>query len=137
MSVCLLVIGCDKKIPIKPEYSVNEDATADKINLKIYEVIYDETNKKLNIKLNITNKTGSTITIDSDKSFKLYDINKVQVPNTYTNNSNIIKNNQTVPYILEYNITKKEIYELYFYSGVVENHIKFNITSKDITSQIE
>ena len=51
--------------------------------------------------------------------------------------SNIIKNNQTVPYILEYNITKKEIYELYFYSGVVENHIKFNITSKDITSQIE
>ena len=97
MSVCLLVIGCDKKIPIKPEYSVNEDAPADKINLKIYEVIYDETNKKLNIKLNITNKTGSTITIDSDKSFKLYDINKVQVPNTYINNSNIIKNNQTVP----------------------------------------
>ncbi len=85
----------------------------------------------------MTNKRDNTVTIKSDEMFKLYDINKVQIPNNYTNSTNIIKKDETITYILEYNVAKKEIYELYFYSGIVENNIRFNITSKDIIYSIE
>ena len=131
------MIGCSNKIPIKPEYSVNEQAIADDIELLINEVIYNETHQTLRIKVKMTNKRDNTVTIKSDEMFKLYDINKVQIPNSYNNTTNIIKKDETITYILEYSITKKEIYELYFYSGVVENNIRFNITSKDITNAIE
>ena len=63
----------------------------------------------------MTNKRDNTVTIKSDEMFKLYDINKVQIPNNYTNSTNIIKKDETITYILEYNVAKKEIYELYFY----------------------
>ena len=131
------MIGCSNKIPIKPEYSVNEQAIADDIELLINEVIYNETHQTLRIKVKMTNKRDNTVTIKSDEMFKLYDINKVQIPNSYNNTTNIIKKDETITYILEYSIGKKEIYELYFYSGVVENNIRFNITSKDITNAIE
>ena len=91
----------------------------------------------LRIKIKMTNKRDNTVTIKSDEMFKLYDINKVQIPNNYTNSTNIIKKDETITYILEYNVAKKEIYELYFYSGIVENNIRFNITSKDIIYSIE
>ena len=85
----------------------------------------------------MTNKRDNTVAIKADEMFKLYDINKVQIPNNYTNSTNIIKKDETITYILEYNVAKKEIYELYFYSGIVENNIRFNITSKDIIYSIE
>lgn len=131
------MIGCSNKIPIKPEYSVNEQAIADDIELLLNEVIYNETHQALRIKVKMTNKRDNTVTIKSDEMFKLYDINKVQIPNSYNNTTNIIKKDETITYILEYSVAKKEIYELYFYSGVVENNIRFNITSKDITNAIE
>ena len=131
------MIGCSNKIPIKPEYSVNEQAIADDIELLVNEVIYNETHQTLRIKVKMTNKRDNTVTIKSDEMFKLYDINKVQIPNSYNNTTNIIKKDETITYILEYSVSKKEIYELYFYSGIVENNIRFNITSKDITNAIE
>lgn len=131
------IAGCSNKIPIKPEYSVNEQAIADNIELLINEVTYNETHQTLKIKIKMTNKRDNTITIKSDEMFKLYDINKVQIPNSYNNSVNIIKKDETITYILEYSVAKKEIYELYFYSGIVENNIRFNITSKDITNAIE
>lgn len=130
-------MGCSSKIPIKPEYSVNEQAIADNIELLINEVTYNETHQTLKIKIKMTNKRDNTITIKSDEMFRLYDINKVQIPNSYNNSVNIIKKDETITYILEYSVSKKEIYELYFYSGIVENNIRFNITSKDITNAIE
>ena len=130
-------MGCSNKIPIKPEYSVNEQAIADNIELLINEVTYNETHQTLKIKIKMTNKRDNTITIKSDEMFKLYDINKVQIPNSYNNSVNIIKKDETITYILEYSVSKKEIYELYFYSGIIENNIRFNITSKDITNAIE
>ncbi len=130
-------MGCSNKIPIKPEYSVNEQAIADNIELLINEVTYNETHQTLKIKIKMTNKRDNTITIKSDEMFRLYDINKVQIPNSYNNSVNIIKKDETITYILEYSVSKKEIYELYFYSGIVENNIRFNITSKDITNAIE
>ena len=130
-------MGCSSKIPIKPEYSVNEQAIADNIELLINEVTYNETHQTLKIKIKMTNKRDNTITIKSDEMFRLYDINKVQIPNSYNNSVNIIKKDETITYILEYSVSKKEIYELYFYSGIIENNIRFNITSKDITNAIE
>ncbi len=130
------IVGCSSKIQIKPEYDVNEQAIADDIELLVNEVIYNENNDTLKIKIKMTNKRNNTVTIKSDEMFKLYDINKVQIPNSYNNSTNIIKKNETITYILEYSVAKKEIYELYFYSGVVENNIRFNITSKDITYEI-
>lgn len=85
----------------------------------------------------MTNKRDNTVAINADDMFRLYDINKVQIPNSYNNSTTIIKKDETITYILEYSVAKKEIYELYFYSGVVENNIRFNITSKDITNAIE
>ena len=85
----------------------------------------------------MTNKRDNTVAINADDMFRLYDINKVQIPNSYNNSTTIIKKDETITYILEYGVAKKEIYELYFYSGVVENNIRFNITSKDITNAIE
>ena len=65
---------------------------------------------------------------DSDISLlKLYDINKVQIPNKYNNKLNLIKKHQTINYTLMYDVDKKQTYEIYFYSGIVENNIKFTI----------
>ena len=61
-----------------------------------------------------------------------YDINKVQIPNKYTNDKNIIKKDESITYKLQYDVTQKELYEIYFYSQVVENNIKFSFTSSDI-----
>ena len=44
----------------------------------------------------MTNKRDNTVTIKSDEMFKLYDINKVQIPNNYTNSTNIIKKDETI-----------------------------------------
>ena len=40
----------------------------------------------------MTNKRDNTVTIKSDEMFKLYDINKVQIPNNYTNANMILAN---------------------------------------------
>lgn len=133
----LTLVGCTDKIPIKPEYSVNEQAIADNIELLVNEVSYNEKSQVLRIKVKMTNKRDNTVTIKSDEMFKLYDINKVQIPNSYNNSISIIKKDETITYILEYNVSKKEMYDLYFYSGVVENNIRFKITSKDITNSTE
>ena len=63
-------------------------------------------------------------------------INKVQIPNKYTNDKNIIKKDETITYKLQYDVTKKELYEIYFYSQVVENNIKFSFKSSDISTNV-
>jgi len=35
-------------------------------------------------------------------------------------------------YTLQYNIKNRELYEILFYSGIVENNIKFTVTNNDI-----
>ena len=70
--------------------------------------------------------------MNPDNNFKIYNINSVQIPNIFSNDSNIIKSNDTINYTLQYNIKNRELYEIYFYSGIVENNIKFTITSKEI-----
>ena len=86
---------------------------------------------ELELVFNILNKTNNTITINPNNNFKFYDINRL-LTNNYENNKNVIKKGQTISYTLKYTVDKKELYDIYFYSGIVENNIKFVVTSNDL-----
>ena len=120
----------NNQIP-KTEFFLNEEATIDKIVLVLKEAKYTESNQ-IEFVFSITNKTKNTITLDPDTNFKLYDVNQFQISNTYQNNINIIKKNETISYTLQYENLNKDTYGILFYSGVVENNIKFTANSSDI-----
>lgn len=124
-----LMVGCDKVIP-KTEYQINEEAILDNIKLKLVSAEHLE-NDVIEMVFSITNERDNTITLSPDTNFKFYDINQVQIPNQYTANKSILKSKETVSYTLQYT-TNKEIYEILFYSGIVENNIKFTFTSLDM-----
>jgi len=122
----LVLTGCDNT-PVKTEYSLNEPAILDDIEITMVDANYQ--NNVLEVEFKIKNNRDNTISIAPDTYFKLYDINQVQVPNKYQNDNNIIKKGDTINFTLQYNIQKKELYEILFYSGIVENNIKFTITN--------
>ena len=121
---------------LKSEYTINEVGYIDDIEVSLINAIYINNDTGIEVTFKITNKRDNTITITPDDYFVFYDINKVQIPNKYENDKNIIKKNETVNYKLQYDVTKKELYEIYFYSQVVENNIKFCFKSSDIKSDI-
>lgn len=121
---------------LKSEYSINEVGYIDDIEVSLINAVYINNDTGIEVTFKITNKRDNTITITPDDYFVFYDINKVQIPNKYTNDKNIIKKNETINYKLQYDVTKKELYEIYFYSQVVENNIKFTFKSSDINSDI-
>ncbi len=129
--VCLLVLtiitGCSNEI--KTEYYLNETAKIDDIEITMIKTSYS--NNILEVEFKIKNERDNTISIAPDTYFKLYDINQVQVPNKYENDNNMIKKGDTINITLQYNIQEKSIYEILFYSGIVENNIKFTITGLD------
>ncbi len=129
--VGLFITGCNDNVIPKTDFSVGEEAKIDDISLKLEKATYTE-DKKLELVFDITNHRDNTITLSPDEYFVLYDINKVQIPNVFSNNTNIVKKNGNIKYTLQYNVDNKELYEIYFYSGIVENNIKFTITSLDI-----
>ena len=106
---------------LKSEYTINEVGYIDDIEVSLINAIYINNDTGIEVTFKITNKRDNTITITPDDYFVFYDINKVQIPNKYENDKNIIKKNETVNYKLQYDVTKKELYEIYFYSQVVEN----------------
>lgn len=121
---------------LKSEYSINEVGYIDDIEVSLINAVYINNDTGIEVTFKITNKRDNTITITPDDYFVFYDINKVQIPNKYTNDKNIIKKNETINYKLQYDVTKKELYEIYFYSQVVENNIKFSFKSSDINKDI-
>lgn len=131
IAIFLLLNSGDQKI-LKSEYSMGEDGYADDIAIKLTDAVYINNDTGIEITFKITNKRNNTITIVPDDYFKFYDINKVQIPNKYTNDNNILKKNETINYKLQYDVTKKELYEIYFYSQIVENNVKFTFKSSDI-----
>ncbi len=134
--ISFVISNSDGNHILKSEYSINESGYLDKIEITLKKVNYIHNNTGIEATFEITNKTNNTITITPDDYFKFYDINEVQIPNKYTSNPKIVKKNETVLYKLQYDVTKKEIYEIYFYSQVVENNIKFTFKSSDIASEI-
>jgi len=122
----IVLTGCDNT-PVKTEYSLNEHAILDDIEITMVDATYE--NNILEVEFKIKNNRDNTISIAPDTYFKLYDINQVQVPNKYQNDNNMIKKGDTINFTLQYNIQEKELYEILFYSGIVENNIKFTITN--------
>ena len=122
----LVLTGCDNT-PVKTEYELNEPAKLDDIEITMIDTSYQ--NNILEVEFKIKNNRDNTISIAPDTYFRLYDINQVQVPNKYQNDNNMIKKGDTINFTLQYNIQEKELYEILFYSGIVENNIKFTITN--------
>ena len=141
--VCIVIImfaafvikNSDNHI-LKSEYSIREQGYLDKIEVTLKQANYINNNTGIELTFEITNQTDNTITITPDNYFKFYDINSVQIPNKYNNDVKIVKKNETINYKLQYDVTKKELYEIYFYSQVVENNIKFSFQSSDIEPEI-
>ncbi len=126
----------DNNYIIKSEYSMHEKGYIDDIEVTLVGATYINNDTGVEVTFELTNKRDNTITITPDEYFVFYDINKVQIPNKYTNDKNIIKKDETITYKLQYDVTKKELYEIYFYSHVVENNIKFSFKSSDISNNI-
>ena len=136
IAILMFVFKDNNNNILKSEYTINEVGYIDDIEVSLINAIYINNDTGIEVTFKITNKRDNTITITPDDYFVFYDINKVQIPNKYENDKNIIKKNETVNYKLQYDVTKKELYEIYFYSQVVENNIKFSFKSSDIKSDI-
>lgn len=119
---------------LKNEFTMHEVGYIDDIEVTLVNAVYINNDTGIEVTFKITNKRDNTITITPDDYFVFYDINKVQIPNKYTNDKNIIKKNETINYKLQYDVTKKELYEIYFYSQIVENNIKFSFKSNEISN---
>ena len=121
---------------LKTEYALGEVGELDNIKVLLKDVNYANNKSVIDITFEITNKTKNTITIVPDDYFVFYDVNKVQIPNKYSNSKNIVKKDETLTFKLQYDTTSKELYEIYFYSQVVSNNIKFTFKSSDIKPAI-
>ena len=134
--IIFVIMNSDGGHILKSEYSMGEAGYLDKIEVTLKKVNYIHNKSAIDVTFEITNKTDNTITITPDDYFKFYDINEVQIPNKYTTNNKIVRKDETISYKLEYDVTEKELYEIYFYSQVVENNIKFSFKSSDISPEI-
>lgn len=130
----IFLVGCGRNlnnITSKTSFEINETAKIDKLEITLINV-NEIGNDTIEFIFKIKNNRSNSITLNPDNNFKIYNINSVQIPNIFSNDSNIIKSNDTINYTLQYNIKNRELYEIYFYSGIVENNIKFTVTSKEI-----
>lgn len=134
MLFAVLLVGCGRdlsNITSKTSYKINETAKIDKLEITLtnFKYLYNDI---VEFTFKITNNRDNSITLNPDNNFKIYNSTSAQIPNIYSNDSNIIKSKDTMNYTLQYNIKNRELYEILFYSGIVENNIKFTITSNDI-----
>jgi len=131
-AIVLAIMNNGNQYVLKSEYQMGEQAYIDEIEIKLTEAKYINNDTGIEVSFEITNKKDNTITITPDDYFVFYDINQVQIPNKFTNDKSIIKKDETIIYKLQYDVTKKELYEIYFYSQIVENNIKFSFKANDI-----
>ena len=129
-----IIVGCGRdlsNITSKTSYKINETAKIDKLEITLTNFKYLD-NDIVEFTFKITNNRDNSITLNPDNNFKIYNSTNAQIPNIYSNDSNIIKSKDTMNYTLQYNIKNRELYEILFYSGIVENNIKFTVTNNDI-----
>lgn len=134
MLFAVLLVGCGRdlsNITSKTSYKINETAKIDKLEITLTNFKYLD-NDIVEFTFKITNNRDNSITLNPDNNFKIYNSTSAQIPNIYSNDSNIIKSKNTMNYTLQYNIKNRELYEILFYSGIVENNIKFTVTNNDI-----
>ena len=134
MLFAVLLVGCGRdlsNITSKTSYKINETAKIDKLEITLtnFKYLYNDI---VEFTFKITNNRDNSITLNPDNNFKIYNSTNAQIPNIYSNDSNIIKSKDTMNYTLQYNIKNRELYEILFYSGIVENNIMFTVTNNDI-----
>lgn len=132
--ISIIIVGCGRdlsNITSKTSYKINETAKIDKLEITLTNFKYLD-NDIVEFTFKITNNRDNSITLNPDNNFKIYNSTNAQIPNIYSNDSNIIKSKDTINYTLQYNIKNRELYEILFYSGIVENNIKFTVTNNDI-----
>lgn len=132
--ISIIIVGCGRdlsNIASKTSYKINETAKIDKLEITLTNFKYLD-NDIVEFTFKITNNRDNSITLNPDNNFKIYNSTNAQIPNIYSNDSNIIKSKDTMNYTLQYNIKNRELYEILFYSGIVENNIKFTVTNNDI-----
>lgn len=132
--ISIIIVGCGRdlsNITSKTSYKINETAKIDKLEIILTNFKYLD-NDIVEFTFKITNNRDNSITLNPDNNFKIYNSTNAQIPNIYSNDSNIIKSKDTMNYTLQYNIKNRELYEILFYSGIVENNIKFTVTNNDI-----
>ncbi len=134
--IIFVIYNGDGNHILKSEYKMNEEGYLDKIEVKLTKANYINNNTGVEVTFEITNKTKNTITITADDNFRFYDLNEVQIPNKFTSNPKIVKRKETIIYKLHYDVTTKELYEIYFYSGIVENNIKFSFKASEIDQEV-
>lgn len=127
--ISIIIVGCGRdlsNITSKTSYKINETAKIDKLEITLTNFKYLD-NDIVEFTFKITNNRDNSITLNPDNNFKIYNSTNAQIPNIYSNDSNIIKSKDTMNYTLQYNIKNRELYEILFYSGIVENNIKFTV----------
>ena len=132
--ISIIIVGCGRdlsNITSKTSYKINETAKIDKLEITLTNFKYLD-NDIVEFTFKITNNRDNSITLNPDNNFKIYNSTNAQIPNIYSNDSNLIKSKDTMNYTLQYNIKNRELYEILFYSGIVENNIKFTVTNNDI-----
>lgn len=132
--ISIIIVGCGRdlsNITSKTSYKINETAKIDKLEITLTNFKYLD-NDIVEFTFKITNNRDNSITLNPDNNFKIYNSTNAQIPNIYSNDSNIIKSKDTMNYTLQYNIKNRELYEILFYSGIVENNIKFTVANNDI-----
>ena len=132
--ISIIIVGCGRdlsNITSKTSYKINETAKIDKLEITLTNFKYLD-NDIVEFTFKITNNRDNSITLNPDNNFKIYNSTNAQIPNIYSNDSNIIKSKDTMNYTLQYNIKNRELYEILFYSGIVENNINCTVTNNDI-----
>ena len=113
-------------------FKINEETTIDGIKIVLNDIqmsqsfqdVKQEKDTYLNLEFIITNTTNQTITIDSTKNF-VFKIEEEVYTDLNHNKMIEIAPEETVVYTLIYDVEEQDFYEVLFYSGIVENNIKF------------
>ena len=104
--ISIIIVGCGRdlsNITSKTSYKINETAKIDKLEITLTNFKYLD-NDIVEFTFKITNNRDNSITLNPDNNFKIYNSTNAQIPNIYSNDSNIIKSKDTMNYTLQYNI---------------------------------
>lgn len=129
-ALCLLLwTGCsslEAPVDTKTVYNVGELATIDYYQVKLNDRTYNE--NKITLEFVITNQDKEAHTIDQDNFSLTSEDNRSIVPDNQV--SMTLNPNQTKTITITYTLedSMKEGIGILFYSGVVTNNIKFQIS---------
>ena len=122
----IFLVGCNNNISTKTEFNINEKAIIDDIEITLLSRTYEESSNILELNFLIKNVSSKNIVLVSDTNFKLYDSNQKQQLNTYNSKIVNLGKKEETTYKLQYYIEDNNINYILFYSGIVENNIRFD-----------